>query len=308
MKTRLNCSSIVPALLALVFSTFDPQLSTLYAQGALTPPDVPQPTMKSLDQVEPRTPVDAIHTPGGVGIEYLISQPGSYYLTTNLVGVSGDIGIYIAASNVTLDLNGFSVLGGSGVFFGIYIGSGNANITVRNGTISGWNAEPGIYNNARHVVLEHLNLSSNEYGLNCANDAVIRDCVVSDNAIDGIVLGNNSIVNNCLVQSNAYNGISVQGAGNVVVGNNFCGNNTSSTLGTSGINITSSNNRVEDNHVTGTGAGGYGILVTGATNNVVIKNSVADSGANNYSITALNDVGPIGNAATNTSPWGNFSH
>jgi Right handed beta helix region len=306
MKIQFTYLFMALALFPLV--DINSQFSTAFAQGALMPPGAPAPTMKSLDQIEPRTPVDAVHTPGGAGIEYLISQSGSYYLTTNLVGVSGDIGIYIAASNVTLDLNGFSVLGGPGAFFGISIGSGNANITVRNGTISGWNAEPGIYNNARHVVLEHLNLSGNEYGLNCANDTVIRDCVISDNAIDGIVLGNNSIVNNCLVQSNAYNGISVQGTGNVVGGNNFCGNNTSSSLGTSAINITSSNNRVEDNHVTGTGTGGYGILVTGATNNVVIKNSVAGSGANNYSITALNDVGPIGNAATNTSPWGNFSH
>jgi hypothetical protein len=296
-------------LTLLVLSTLNP---TCFAQGTLTPPGAPAPTMKSLDQIEPRIPVDSVHTPGVSGIEYFITQPGSYYLTTNLAGVSGDIGIYIAASNVTLDLNGFSILGGPGAFFGISIGSGNANITVRNGTISGWSIEPGIYNNATHVVLEHLNLSGNSQGLNCTNDTVIRDCVVSDNAVDGIVLGNNSTVTGCLVQSNAYNGITVQGAGNVISGNNLCGNNTSGSVGASAINITGFNNRIEDNHVTGTGANGYGISVTNvvinATNNIIIKNSVADSGANNYHITGSNDLGPIGNAATNTSPWGNFSH
>jgi parallel beta-helix repeat protein len=303
MKPQLKLT-----VLAVFLTTINSQLSTSFAQGSLTPPGAPAATMKSLDQVEPRTPVDAVHTPGGVGIEYLITQSGSYYLTTNLVGVSGDIGIYIGASDVTLDLNGFSVLGAPGAFFGISIVNGNANITVRNGTISGWITEPGIYNNASHVVLEHLNLSGNEHGLNCANDTVVRDCVVSDSGVDGIVLGNNSIVNNCLVQSNAYNGISVQGTGNVVSGNNFCGNNTLGFFGNSAINVTGSNNRVEDNHVTGTGSNGYGIFVSGSTNNIIIKNSVEGSGTNNYSIAALNDAGPIGNAATNTSPWGNFSH
>jgi hypothetical protein len=297
----MNLSGKILAVIALFSGCLlDP---SVFSQGALTPPGAPAPTMKTLDQIEPRTPVDAVHTPGVSGIQYFITQFGSYYLATNIVGVSGDIGIYVATRNVTLDLNGFSVLGGPGVFFGISLGGGYANITVRNGIVSGWGIEPGIYNNARHVVLEHLNLSGNWQGLNCANDTMIRDCIVSDNAGDGIILGNKSTVNACLVQSNASNGITVQGAGNVISGNNLCGNNTNGSSGLSAVNITGSNNRVEDNHVTGTGFGGYGISLVGATNNVIVKNSVADSGANNYHITGLNDVGPV-----DASPWGNISN
>ena len=290
MKTRFFVTTII-----LVHCLF----STVHAQGLLTPPGAPGPTMKALDQIEPRTPISSA--------PFTISQPGSYYLTTNLVGVAGNSGIFIQASDVTLDLNGFSMLGNASAFFAIIINGGNANITVRNGTISGWSVEPGVYNLGKHVVLEHLNFSGNWQGPNCANDTVIRDCVVSDNAGDGIILGNNSTVNNCLVLSNANNGVTVQGTGNVINGNNFSGNDASGSFGQSAINVTGSNNRVEDNHVTGTGFSGYGISV-GATNNIIIRNSVVGSGANNYHVAAFNDAGPIGSAATSTSPWANISH
>lgn len=157
-------------------------------QGALTPPAAPGPTMKTLDQIEPRTPVDAIHTPGVGGIQYFITQSGSYYLTTNIVGMSGDIGIYVGASNVTLDLNGFSVLGGPGAFYGISLGGGNSDIIVRNGGVSGWITEPGIYNNAQRVTLEHLHVSGNASGLYCPNSTLIQNCVVSGNLLNGITM------------------------------------------------------------------------------------------------------------------------
>src|SRR5690242_16063675 len=86
-------------------------VSSAFGQGALTPPGVPAPMMKSLDQIEPRTPVDATHTPGNSFEGFIISQPGSYYLTTNILGSSGKDGIEIATNNVSLDLNGFALLG-----------------------------------------------------------------------------------------------------------------------------------------------------------------------------------------------------
>src|SRR6267142_7145346 len=74
-------------------------LATLFAQGALTPPGAPAPTMKTLAQIEPRTPISA---------PLVITQPGSYYLTTNLSVTSGDA-IIINTNQVTLDLNGFTI-------------------------------------------------------------------------------------------------------------------------------------------------------------------------------------------------------
>src|SRR5436305_10093862 len=47
------------------------------------------------------------------GFPYSITQPGSYKLTGNLVVPSLLNGILISASDVTLDLNGFTITGGS---------------------------------------------------------------------------------------------------------------------------------------------------------------------------------------------------
>lgn len=63
--------------------------------------------------MEARTPVDAAHAPGNATNQFIISQPGSCYLTGNINGVSGKNGILISASGVTIDLNGFNLLVGN---------------------------------------------------------------------------------------------------------------------------------------------------------------------------------------------------
>jgi hypothetical protein len=74
MKTKLTL--IQRAGLLLLLSTLSPPLSTVFAQGSLTSPGAPAPTMKTLAQIEPRTPISSA--------PFTISVPGSYYLTTNL--------------------------------------------------------------------------------------------------------------------------------------------------------------------------------------------------------------------------------
>ena len=93
------------AALALLLATLNSQFSTACGQGALTPPGAPAPTMRSLDQVYGRTDARTALTNSGA---VTISQPGSYYLTTNLTVSSGSA-ITIATNGVTLDLNGFTI-------------------------------------------------------------------------------------------------------------------------------------------------------------------------------------------------------
>jgi hypothetical protein len=81
-----------------------------FAQGALTPAAAPAASMKRLDQIEARCPVQA-GAPGVTGSPttgFTISAAGSYYLTGDITVASGNA-ITITASPVTLDLNGFTL-------------------------------------------------------------------------------------------------------------------------------------------------------------------------------------------------------
>jgi len=82
------------------------------------------------------------------GFPYTITQPGSYKLATNLV-VPGLIdGIHIEADRVTLDLNGFTILGPCSavpcvVLATVGIKADRNGVEIRNGTVSGFNT--GIF-------------------------------------------------------------------------------------------------------------------------------------------------------------------
>src|SRR4051794_32732317 len=118
MKYKLLHCLLLGALSSFPLSTF--------AQGGLTPPGAPAPTMKSLDQIEPRTPISAL--------PFAITSAGSYYLSGNLTSATG--GITIQANEVTVDLMGFALAGGNGS--GIVVSGNRTNIVIRNGTIRGW--------------------------------------------------------------------------------------------------------------------------------------------------------------------------
>ena len=105
-------------------------IHTTFGQGSLTPPGPPQPTMKSLSEVEPRTVIAAL--------PITITNSGSYYLTGSLTGVAAFNGITIAASDVALDLNGYALVGVPGSLTGILVPNAQTNLVVRNGVIRNW--------------------------------------------------------------------------------------------------------------------------------------------------------------------------
>ena len=127
---------VVPGLMLGVSA----QVSSAWAQGSLIPPGTPAPTMKTLAQIEPRI---AITNTGFL----TISQPGSYYLTTNITVNSG-AAINITADNVTVDLNGFTLFSTASLANGsaILLSGGTlprSDILVMNGHVRG-----GVTNNS----------------------------------------------------------------------------------------------------------------------------------------------------------------
>jgi parallel beta-helix repeat protein len=287
MKTKY----VIQLVCALSLSVFNSQFSACHAQGSLTPTSLPGATMLTLSQVEPRTPVDAVHTPGNSSAEFVITNAGSYYLTTNILGVSSKDGIDIYTNNVTLDLNGFSLLGpvANGAD-GIRIYSGTTNVMVHNGAISSW-GEGGILSGANNGVFDHLAVSGNLSGFTAQNVSVIRDCAANGNQENGIAI----IANDCLISGNVCNG-----------------NNIADISPDGGIVVLGANNRIENNQVMGNGD--YGIYIEaiiGGTNNIIVGNEVQGDGANDYFCSTSQIVGPImtnnpTGVITNSNPWANF--
>lgn len=99
---------------------------------------VPQATMKTLHEVEPRTPLVA----GSPGVTVAangaitINAAGSYYLTGNLTVSSGNA-IVIGQNRVTVDLNGFNIASSATPAggYGIVVTTTSDAVVIKNGTI-----------------------------------------------------------------------------------------------------------------------------------------------------------------------------
>ncbi len=236
MNTR-SCRRAFVSVLAI--SSLFVLSGSLFPQGTLAPPGAPAPTMKTLDQLdaklEPRIAVNAANTPGDATSLFKITQPGSYYLTGNIAGVSGKHGIAIASSGVTLDLNGFEVVGVAGSLDGVSSTVMNlANIAVTNGTVRKWggdgiNFSTSFANNCRVMDVSTSDNTGNGLhaardltAVNCAarNNAsngimtvegAISNCQASGNSGTGIVTFSGAMISNCVVSGNSTGGISTGG-------------------------------------------------------------------------------------------------
>lgn len=243
MKTS---AYLLPALAALA-------IVHVHAQGPLTPPGAPAPTMKTLDQIEPRTPVDLTHTPGDATSQFIISQPGSYYLTGNVAGVSGKNGIKITADHVTLDLNGFAVVGVSGSLTGILTAGSPRNLRVANGVVRGWGGEGVNATNSYDGHFEQLRAESNAgSGIVGFQGSIVINCQAVLNGGDGIYVGFCSTVIGCYADTNTGSGIDTGGNGTVAQ----C--TATRNTGLAGIFV---NDQSTVAHCTGSGNSGYGILL-----------------------------------------------
>src|SRR5438477_8899008 len=151
--------SIASVLLLSAFPLFS---FSAFPQGSLTPPGAPAPTMKRLDEVEPRANLQATPAPAGVdtsnaNYHFIINQPGSYYLSANLA-VTKTNGIQVNAEGVTLDLNGFQISRSTGSGgYGLEIVATSHRASIRNGSIKG--LAYGVAGGSRACAFRDLSVS-----------------------------------------------------------------------------------------------------------------------------------------------------
>ena len=262
MKTQglISRWSLMPAfLVALIVAP-----TTAKAQGSLTPPGAPAPTMKTLDQlslqitnlsqaisgqfkaVDSRFPISTFQTN--------LTVPGSYYLTTNLFsGTNSNDAINIRTNmgNMTIDLNGFSIISTNPAGMASPVGirmNGATNIVIRNGQIIGF--DRGIRAEfCRGVLVESIGThdsrragieSTGFPGDSTVSTITVRNCIVegvdgtgegANVSCDGIVvLYSAGLVENCVVRDIVAVGtgssacINAASATNTFIINNFLSN------------------------------------------------------------------------------------
>jgi hypothetical protein len=314
MKTKILIAA------AALFSILNPQPATLQAQGSLTPPSAPAPTMKTLAQIEPRTSISSL--------PFTINTPGSYCVLSNLTGIAGTNGISVTASDVSIDLGGFALIGVPGAMDGINC-TGDR-LVVFNGTIRNWSSN-GV-NVSITTRDDHFNnliaFGNGLGGIAGGGGALVEDCVVDGNGGLGVQVGAGSIVRGCAIKNNTGGGfnhfsINNEKQGVLLSGCNFANNGgTAITLNVgcfatgnnivghsvAGMFVTGQGNRVEANHFNGNNIALE--MGSGSSSNLVVRNSF-QANTNAFVAGGVNQaIGPfIGSSslATNTNPHANYS-
>ncbi len=289
--------------------------------GPINPPPGPVvSTNKTLQEVEPRIAINLANTPGDADSTFRISQPGSYYLTGNLNVSNVKSGIEIAASNVTIDLMGFTLTGTSITLDGVRTSIACDNITIRNGTLlsfGGSGIDLSVGGSGSGHLIENVIASSNSNnGIKTANVGRVLDSFATNNTAAGIIVANSGRVERCISYFNsglgiqagascviANNIVSITGqdgilaAGQCEVSHNRCDNAGILALGLSaGIHATTGLNTIHNNDCS---TCEIGVKVDG-TRSIIARNS-CNSNTTNWTIAVGNIIAPIVNGATNAA-------
>ena len=190
-------------------------LAGLAIAGPLTPPSGPvASSYKTLGEVEPRIALSLANTPGDADSIFKITARGSYYLTGNVTGVAGKHGIEIAASNVTIDLEGYSLIGVAGSLDGIRTTTLSLpNITIEHGVVSDWRnsgidlvSQSAVGSVVRDIRAHNNGVGGSFSGIRVHNHSLIEDCISSQSSAYGFDIYANCRVVNCVARSNGSNG------------------------------------------------------------------------------------------------------
>ena len=242
--------------------------------GDLTPPfGAPSPTMKSLQQVEPRTLIGSDTTPGDGDALFKITSPGSYYVGSSVSASSGRAVLEIAASNVTVDFSGFRAQGMSGSIDGVFTTGAISNITLLNGNFVSFGGDGIDTSTATQVRIEGTRVRGCAgVGIRAGASTVITDCESAANGSHGIVVGADAVVQDCTsIGSTGGDGLRIIGAGarvqRVTASQNAGGG--IAVAGTTGARIS---------ELVARGNGGTGVSLTAGC--VMVDSTVGESASN----------------------------
>jgi hypothetical protein len=205
-------------------------LSNRAVAGSLEPPGPPGPTGKTTDQLagmiarpngvsEPRTPVAGL--PSGATSRYVISAPGSYCLTENIIGLPAVNGIQIDSDNVDLDLQGFHMTadpGMPGASTVAILVSGGQNQCIYNGTIEGWSIGVDVHNASKFLLWDVTVIGASDTGFKLGHDGQGYDLDVYSCPIGFDAPGLRTIIEECGAWLCPI-AIQCNGSQNLIIGN-----------------------------------------------------------------------------------------
>ena len=208
------------------------------------------------------------------GFPYVISTANtSYRLTGSLTVPSAKDGIDVSVSNVTIDLNGFSIAGSGGPGTIGINGSGQSDLAVENGTVTGFASGLGVQAGPFGIV-RNVHADANGVGINVGNNASVEGCTINNSTLGGVsgrglVCAASCAITGNTVNGNAGDGIDCLGNGCVISGNT-ANSNTNVGIHCLGSGCAVSGNTVIANEASGIRCAGSGCLISGNTslNNV----------------------------------------
>ena len=109
-------------------------------------------------------------------LPYVVTSSGNYQLQSNLTYAGQRNAIEVEAANVLINLNGFSITNTGNGVYGVLIQK-RENLTIRNGTISGFQAGVVLAGSQSRAV--NLQLVKNVFGVQVlAGNSTVQDCFI----------------------------------------------------------------------------------------------------------------------------------
>jgi len=183
------------------------------------------------------------------GFPYHITSPGSYRLAGNLTAAGTD-GIDVAATPVSIDLNGFSISGSTGSGNGVNGVTGSGTLAVANGTIRNFNGGININTTNGPITVHDVTIVNTpasgfasfaparltNLSVSGTNQAIICDsaCLVQGSSLSGSevgVLSEGPIVAADNVVLTGENGFAIEGGTAALLDNSVASNSSGTVTG-----------------------------------------------------------------------------